>query len=255
MKRKQMYFIVLLYTLTMLIFTFILMQSLSPKASITVNAASNNATYAKILDNCYFYEKQESSSGMFILPESYYVKILSKGSIFHRVSYLDEDDFATAVQGYVLATSVHIIENYIPQNPYLQYKVSVTFKINILKTNRVNDTYDSPLDEIQIELPFYGISKVNTKVYNCVNYKNKIAAVDSKACSIINYPKHPDSLLQNINNSGIGSGKNEQSNFLPLIVTSVIVILCLLGLGISYFIFNGTKKHKLIQVFDEIDES
>lgn len=250
MKRKQIYSITLLCTLSMLIFSFILRQSLSQKNSVIANAATANVTYAQILSNCYLYKEADPSSGIFILPESYYVKILSKGSTFHHISYLDEDDFATAIQGYVLATSVHIIDNYIPKNPYLQYKITVTFKINT-----VNDTDYPLLDEIQIDLPFYGIGKVNTKVLYCVDYNNKITAVDPKACGTLNYPKHPDSFIGNTNNSSQDATNSEQSNYLPLIVTSFIVILCLLGLGISYFIFNGTKKHKPIQVFDELDES
>ena len=250
MKRKQIYFKMLFFVTVLSLFYLIVTCMGIQKASITATATTENATYARIESNCYLYEKEDSDSGIFILPESYYVKILKKGSTFHQVSYLDDGDFATAIQGYVLANSVHIQENYIPQNPYLQYTISVTFKINAV--------YSTLLDEIRLELPFYGISKVNTKVFNYVNYNQQIVAVDSKACSVVNYPKHPDSLVQNVGSTTTPSNSNvnvHQPNYTPLIVTSFIGGLCLVGLGISYFIFNGSKKHKPIQVFDELDEN
>ena len=225
------------------------------KASITAKANGQIFTYARIQQDCYLYEKEAEDSGIFILPESYYVKILKRGNVFHQVSYLDDSDFATAVYGYVLASTVKIIENYTPENPYLEHKLTVTFKVS---TALYNIAMQNELLEIRLDLPFYGISRVNTKTYNYVNYNNQVVSVDAKACSAVNYQKHPDSFVQNTNSSNnINTAINTPTptqNYTPLIVIGGIVGLGLLGLGISYFIFNGSKKQKRIQVFDELDE-
>lgn len=222
------------------------------KSSITATANAETAdkvSYARIKSNCYLYESDALDSGIFILPESYYVKILSQGNTFHKVSYLDDGEFATAVTGYVLASSVEVV-SHTPQNPYLHYTVTVTFKLSTYAIG------NNVLQELKLELPFYGISTVNTKVYNYVNYNASIMAVDAKACSTVSYAKHPDSVYPTGSTSNtISTNTAQNANYIPLIVTSFIGGLCLLGLGISYFIFNNSKKQKRIQVFDEVDET
>ena len=87
-----------------------------------ITQANTNATsgYAKVLTNdCYFFEKPEKNAGLFLLEQSYFVKVIDNfDDVFFKVRYLE-------FEGYVERNKICFAEEY-PTSPFL---VGITFDI------------------------------------------------------------------------------------------------------------------------------
>lgn len=113
MKRLLIIFSVLL---------FVFFSVFVVKSTQTQLTSSNTFTsgYAKILTNdCYLCSKPNNQTGLFLLEQSYFVKIIeASDDIYFKVQYLE-------FEGYVEKTKVNFVEEF-PQEPYL---VGITFDI------------------------------------------------------------------------------------------------------------------------------
>ena len=57
-------------------------------------------TYARVTQaQVYLYEKPEQDSGLFILPETYFVRIRGSDGEYYAVSYLSDTQGREAVRG------------------------------------------------------------------------------------------------------------------------------------------------------------
>ena len=105
-----------------IVFLFVALSIFTVKTTQTkmVNAEVFTSGYAKVLSNdCYFLNKPNENSRVFLLEQSYFVKVIEVyDDLYFKVQYLEFD-------GYVLKSKVSFVEKY-PQNPYL---TGITFDI------------------------------------------------------------------------------------------------------------------------------
>lgn len=91
------------------------------KTQVTkANAEVFTSGYAKVLSNdCYFKDKPTEDSRLFLLEQSYFVKVLSdENELYYKVQYLE-------FEGFVEKSKISFVEEY-PNEPYL---VGITFDI------------------------------------------------------------------------------------------------------------------------------
>ena len=132
-----------------------------PKAS----ADTGEAQYACILsEGVYFYTSENEYSGIFTLPKTYYVKILSVGERFTRVEYLTDTTHTKTLVGYCLTHQLTFVD-YTPVNPYLY----TTF--DVIYTAANGDNNDDILDKLVFTCGYYGDYAIGAKRYAYV-YKN-----------------------------------------------------------------------------------
>ena len=103
-----------------LCFVFSSIFYVKTKQSETASTEPFTSGYAQILTNdCYLYKSPEKSSGIFLLEQSYFVKVIEvTDNVFFKVQYLQ-------FEGYVEKSKVSFIEEF-PKEPYL---VGITFDI------------------------------------------------------------------------------------------------------------------------------
>ena len=107
-------------------------------------------TYACVLtDNAYFYLSPNGKDGVFLLPKTYYVYLLSYGDSYCKVEYATTDAYTQTLTGYVRSENLAFVD-YVPQRPYLNYVFDLTYRLE-----NVEQTGDS-FTELTFTCAYYG---------------------------------------------------------------------------------------------------
>lgn len=143
---------------------------LSPPARISADATSSTpqaGDYACVLrSDVFFYATRDESTGLFLLPESYYVKLLDYAPDFCKIEYLYDNGVAKKLVGYAKTSLLTPVE-YVPQTPYLYKVLEVTY------LPQSDATGDTPfLDKITVQCAYYGDYVVGSKTY-CYVLRNE----------------------------------------------------------------------------------
>ena len=146
----------ILVIVSVLAFVFIGVFVVKIKQSQVVSTEPFTSGYAQVLSNdCYLYKNPDKLSGIFLLEQSYFVKVLEvTDNIYFKVQYLQFD-------GYVEKSKVSFIEEF-PKEPYL---VGITFDIYDIGNVCLRDTPETLDDDKNIictinastkDLTYYG---------------------------------------------------------------------------------------------------
>lgn len=103
-----------------LLFVFLSIFTIKTTQTKSVSTTNSTSGYAKILTNdCYLLASPNESSHLFLLEQSYFVKVIDAyDNIFYKIKYLEFD-------GYVEKSKVGFVEEY-PKEPFL---TGITFDI------------------------------------------------------------------------------------------------------------------------------
>ncbi len=157
---KKRIFTKLFSILFALALTFFSGASLPPLSRRTTFAEPFLGDYACILQaDTFFYSSPDDSKGLFLLPKTYYVKLLDYGSEYSRVEYLADEGVGKKVTGYV-KTALLTFVDYLPKRPYFTYQFDLHYRID---EGLQND--DSFLNEIKVTCAYYGDYNVGSKTY------------------------------------------------------------------------------------------
>jgi hypothetical protein len=127
---------------------------------ISVQRADASAdSYACILqENTFFYTSPEER-GIFLLPATYYVKLLEYGEEYCRIEYLYDGDNVKKLLGYAKTSALTFVE-YTPVQPYFSYHFEVRYRI---EENGLTDS--TFLNEITLTCTYYGDFKIGSETY------------------------------------------------------------------------------------------
>ena len=140
------------YILTALLVVFTILSSLCPYPK-RVLADGND--YACILSSdAYFYTAPDNP--LFLLPKTYYVKVLSYGTEYTKVEYLYDSDKVKKLVGYAKTSTLTFVD-YTPNEPYL-------YKLFDLRYT-MGGSPDGSLGEIVITCAYYGDYIIGGKTY------------------------------------------------------------------------------------------
>ena len=115
--------------------------------------------YACILtDDVFFYATPEGRRGLFLLPKSYYVRLIEYRSDYCKVEY-QTDLSAKRLVGYVATEKLTFVE-YTPSRPYLHYVFDLHYKIE--DTDQTDSAF---LTEITLSCVYYGDYVIGSERY------------------------------------------------------------------------------------------
>lgn len=118
-----------IFSVTFVLYTFF--STLFPLSVLPAKAEQTEQTeqYACALSrDVYFYAEENENSGLFLLPYTYYVKVLRYGTPFSYCSYLTDTDSCQTVYGYCKTDALTFVD-YVPRRPYLYYTLDVTYSL------------------------------------------------------------------------------------------------------------------------------
>lgn len=154
---------------------------------LALTAHAETDSYACVTeDNTYFYSSADEESGLFILPTTYYVKIISKSDDYCFVQYLEDVADYKAVYGYCKTDSLTDVD-FTPARPYLYYTYSATYTVEGSYASE-----EGNFSTFTCECIYYGDYKNGTTTYRYVCINGEFGYIP-KTCEIT-YPLNTDYL-------------------------------------------------------------
>ncbi len=78
--------------------------------------------------NVWFYASESETDKLFLIPETYYVRVLSKGEVYSAVEYLVNDPPYKKLVGYCRTEALTFVD-FIPARPYLKRCITVAYTL------------------------------------------------------------------------------------------------------------------------------
>ncbi|MBE5747275.1 MAG: hypothetical protein E7352_03755 [Clostridiales bacterium] len=133
-------------------------QSATQSSTQSTAEPPKSGTYACVLsDDAYFYLSPGGQDGVFLLPKTYYVRLLSYGENYCKVEYLETDAYTQKVTGYVRTQHLAFVD-YQPKRPYLNYVFELTYRLE--NTNQSNG-----FTELTFTCAYYGDYPIGEKTW------------------------------------------------------------------------------------------
>ena len=120
-------------------------------------AVADEGRFACVKQDCYFYLTKDLSNGIFILPETYFVKLLDEGDDYYHIEYLLDGEGTKKVTGFCPKERVSPVD-FQPTNPYLIrfFELTYTLQAGVEK---------GFLTQITLTCTYYGDYYVGTTAY------------------------------------------------------------------------------------------
>lgn len=229
------------FLLILWIITYALLRSVSPTLAVAESTPAEcrgsespsaecggGASYACILEeDVYFYTTAQDTSGIFILPRTYYVKVLSVGEIYTQVEYLSDSEHTQALRGYCRSEQLTFVD-YTPVNPYLYATFSVTY------TAEEGWEDDELVGKIELNCAYYGSYSIGSKQYAYVLQNGRYVYVPYPAD--FSYAENPEFSERN---SETAEEAESEGNGLRI---GILTVLCLLVPILTAIILQSSKR-------------
>lgn len=143
---------------------FLLGALLPPRALSSVPKASAEAppvsgSYACVLSEAFFYSAPDERRGLFLLPKTYFVRLVEYGESYCKVEYLTDDTNTKKLTGYAKTETLTFVD-FTPTRPYLYYFFDVRYRID--GTEEEDDNF---LTEITLTCAYYGDYTIGSETY------------------------------------------------------------------------------------------
>lgn len=211
--------------------------SLTPAAADS--APPEAGSYACILtDDVYFYALPDEKRGLFLLPATYYVKLVEYGEDYCCVEYLQEDAHTRKIVGYVKTPALTFVP-YVPNRPYLCYQFELLYRIDGAGAEEENF-----LNEIKMTCAYYGDYKIGSKTY-CYVLRGEEFGYVPKPATLSYEPndEYADYLagISNPTDTQTDTDTPKKKGASPLQIT-ILVVLCLLIPALAALILKPPRR-------------
>ncbi len=202
--------------------------------------ADDTATgaYACVLEeNTFFYAAKDEKQGLFLLPKTYFVKVLESEPTFTKIEYLTDSANTKKLIGYAKTSALTFVD-YVPQTPYLYLSFKVTYKLS-------DDLLDpSFLNELVVECAYYGDYTIGSKTYCYVLRGEEFGYIlKPDGLSIAENPEYADR-LQSLSPTPApeNAPKEEETDGASPAQIAILIALCLLVPLLATLILKSPRK-------------
>lgn len=211
-------------------FLFILLFFSAPQAK-AVSAGAETERYAVAASrDVWFYSEANDDKGLFVLPYTYYVKILSEGDPFCAVEYHDGSEGYQKVSGFCKRDALTFVD-FVPERPFLKKRIRLTYTID-----GNNGVGEGAFDSAERTVSFYGTYSSGTAQYFYVYADGVFDYVP--AVQTVSYDLNVDYLASAstepttppVSSEGLNGGQ-----------IAVICVLCVAAVAIAVLLLRGKK--------------
>ena len=198
-------------------------------------------TYACIVDeHAYFYSSPDETAGVFLLPATYYVRLLDYGDTFSRVEYFYDGATAKKLIGYAKTTALAFVD-YIPVTPYFYYTFDLSYTIGDVAVG------EGFLDEITATCTYYGDYNVGSKTY-CYVLRGEVFGYVPKPSDLrikenLEYETYLKEQETNAPVDSVEDKAETPSSSSPAQI-AILVVLCLLIPVLATLILRPQKRRR-----------
>ncbi len=107
----------------------------------------------------WFYAAENEESGLFLLPYTYYVRVIREGVLYSAVQYLDDVAPYKSVRGFCKTEDLTFVD-FIPERPYLRREIKLTYTLG-----SGNGMGGGAFDTVERTFVYYGTSYAGTARY------------------------------------------------------------------------------------------
>ncbi len=205
---------------------------------LTARADSSASQYACIVeDTAYFYAVKDTNRGLFLLPQTYYVKILSFGDDFCKIEYSYDSEYTQKLIGYAKTNELTFVD-YTPNNPYLTHLFEVSYTID--DSQNADEGF---LDKITVTCAYYGDYIIGSKRY-CYVLRGDSFGYIPKPETLV-YEKngeYAEYLLSKEQGQPATAPAQTQENKNSPAQIAILIVLCLLVPALATLIVKPPKK-------------
>ena len=208
-----------------------------PQPKTVIAQSLPAGSYACILTDTFFFTAPDDRRGLFLIPKTYYVKILEYGETHCKVEYLYDDANTKKLVGYVETNTLTAVD-YIPKRPYLYYVFDVSYRID---NTQINDS--SFLNQITVTCAYYGDYVIGSETYCYVLRGDTFGYIPKPASLTITpnteYDEYLASLLPDeplVSDEPIGQTQSSPAQI------AILITLCLLIPILAALIIKPPKR-------------
>lgn len=136
----------------------LLLLILLPLPQKTANAEELEQYAVADSKDVWLYSAENEESGLFLLPYTYYVKILRRGTVFSYVQYLVDEAPYRSVTGYCKTDELLFVD-FVPVRPYLKREISVSYSVENPSGMLMGK---GSFDKVTKSFVYYGVSYLGT---------------------------------------------------------------------------------------------
>ncbi len=222
--------------LSLLFFTLMLFSVSLPIGGQTVSAAEGR--YAVVPDgDVWFCAGESESSRIFLLPRSYYVRILNEGPLYCRVEYLEDEGPYKKITGYCKTEDI-IAVDYIPVRPYLKKEITLSYSLPAAGSGGLGGSFSS----VEKTFVYYGQRYEGAKLYYYVLADGTFDFIAADA--ELAYEENTDYLdylaAQDTAAQGGEVAKPEAGGMNAAMIV-VVCIACVAAVAVAVFVIRGKK--------------
>ena len=229
----------ILWTLLSFLYFLLSCFTLFPKPTVSVKA--NTDAFACVCSSgTYFYSSRDEKRGLFLLPETYFVKVLSVEGEFTKIEYLYDDSHYKKLTGYAKTDALTFVD-YIPARPYLYYLFDVRYTID--------DGYfvdSNTLSQIVITCAYYGDYNVGSETYCYIRRGDSFGYIPKP--SYLVYEENPEyyERLEQTSETPTTPPATNQSAMSPMQI-GILVAVCLLVPVLVAILAKNPKRYPFEQ--------
>lgn len=216
----------------------LLLLLLLPAPALSASAAQE--PYAYVPDgDVWFYAGETESSAVFLLPKTYYVRILSTGEQFCRVEYLTDDGLYRKVTGYCKTGDI-IPVDYIPARPYLRKEITLSYSLPT--AGGTGTGLGGSFASVEKTFVYYGQRYDGAKLYYYVLSDGTFDYIpaDGELAFELN-TDYLDYIASQETSGGSGELVNDPDAGMNAAVIVVICVACAAAVAVAVFVVKGKK--------------
>ena len=149
----------LLYALLLLLGSLFPPRAFSSAEKASAKTPPESGSYACILSDSFFYSAPDERRGLFLLPKTYFVRLIEYGEDYSKIEYLTDENNTKQLTGYAKTQTLTFV-NFTPARPYLYYSFDVRYRIDGSEGEK-----EDFLTEITFTCAYYGDYKVGSETY------------------------------------------------------------------------------------------
>ena len=169
----------------------------------------------------FFYASPDEQDGLFLLPATYYVRLLDYTPTFCRVEYQTDSLRTKRLVGYVKTEQLSFVP-YVPKHPYLQCIFDIEYKID-----NTSQTTDGFLTQITMTCAYYGDYKVGSSTYCYVLREGEFGYIPKPYDLLLEKNTEYAEYLENLKKPPEEKTEEESKNNSPTQI-AILIALCLL---------------------------
>lgn len=198
-----------------------------------LSASAAAEQYAYIPDaDVWFYAGETESSRVFLLPKTYYVKIVGEGEEYCRVEYLVDEAPYKKVTGYCKNDDV-IPVDYIPARPYLKKQITLSYSLD-----GENQGLGGSFSSVEKTFVYYGQRYDGAKLYYYLlsdGVFDYIAAESELAFDLnTDFTDYAQETMAEASGTGAQGGNAA--------VIAVVCVACVAAVAVAVFVIRGKKQ-------------